>query len=210
MNKVVRLGCGQYGNVFCSIKVDADGRLSICGVEGPMKNGNACGGCGQIKPAIIFCSIKVDADGKLCGVEGPMKNGNARGDCGQIKPAIVELAPAWTQEMLAKFQEIWDRWHLNDMRAGCEHQRAEQWDKRPIDPSKPLNSYGKHYVGQKQDSWNMLTWLNASEHPDGLMCKPCLVCGYKYGTAWLKEEVPQEVINWLANLPETDMTPAWV
>ena len=26
--------------------------------------------------------------------------------------------------MLSRFIETWDRWHLNDMRAGCEHQRS--------------------------------------------------------------------------------------
>ena len=174
MKKIIRIGRGQYGNVYGKIEF-ADGRLSITGVEGPMKNGDARGSCGQI-----------------------------------VDTKIIELAPAWTQEMLDKFYAIWHEWHLNDMRAGCEHQRAEKWDERPIDSSKPLNAYGNHYEGQKQNSWNMLTWLNASEHPDGLMCKPCLVCGYKYGTAWLKEEVPQEVIDWLSGLPDSDATPAWV
>lgn len=90
--------------------------------------------------------------------------------------------------------EIWRVWHLNDMKAGCEHQRAEGWDNRPIDPSKPTNTYGKHFEGQKQDSWNLLGWIRPDEHPDGLLGKPCPVCDYKYGTAWLTEPLPLEVV----------------
>lgn len=47
LNKVIRIGSGAYGNVFCKIEYKA-GRLSITGVEGPKRNGDAIGGCGQI------------------------------------------------------------------------------------------------------------------------------------------------------------------
>jgi hypothetical protein len=40
----------------------------------------------------------------------------------------------------------------------------------------------------------MLGWVRAEDHPDGLLGKPCSVCGYKYGTAWLKEELPPEIV----------------
>ena len=90
--------------------------------------------------------------------------------------------------------EIWKRWHLNDSRASCEHQRAEKWEERPIDPSKPTNVYGKHFEGQKRDSWNMATWVRKKDWSGGLMCEPCSVCGYEYGSAWLKEELPANVI----------------
>ena len=33
---------------------------------------------------------------------------------------------------------------------------------------------------------------------------------YKYGSAWLKIEVPADVLAWLAALPDTDRAPAWV
>lgn len=38
----------------------------------------------------------------------------------------------------------------------------------------------------------------------------CLICGYKIGSAWLKKEVPSDVIKWLESLPDTTVTPAWV
>lgn len=32
---------------------------------------------------------------------------------------------------------------------------------------------------------------------------PCPTCGYRYGTAWLKRELPAEVVAWAEGLPET-------
>lgn len=165
-------------------------------------------------PVSVFCKITIK-DGKLSitGVEGPTPNGDCKGSCGQIEinpTMFASFAPGWSKELSAKFSEVWKRWHLNDMRAGCEHQRKEGWDKKPIDPSKPLRAYGKHFDGQRSDSWNMLTWVRPDEHPEGLLTKPCSICGYRYGTAWFKEELPEEVVEFLHSLPDSDKTPAWV
>lgn len=35
-------------------------------------------------------------------------------------------------------------------------------------------------------------WLSIDETPLGLLCKPCPVCNYKYGTSWIKFEIPAE------------------
>lgn len=124
-----------------------------------------------------FVEIKYE-NGKLSlhGVIGPMESGNCRGSCGQCLDKIkagIPKAP-WTREMVDKLYDIWSRWHLNDMRAGCEHQRALGWK-------------GESFIA-----------------------KPCPVCGYKYGTAWLKEEVPANVIKWLFSLPDSEIKPAWI
>ena len=111
MNKIVCIGSGDCGHVYCKIAI-ADGRLSITGVEGPKKNGDARGGCGQIVPV-----------------------------------SVSKFAAGWDAELLARFNDLWTRWHLNYMRPGCEHQRAAGWAERPIDPSKPLDTYGTHFVG---------------------------------------------------------------
>lgn len=37
-----------------------------------------------------------------------------------------------------------------------------------------------------------LGWLSEKEHPDGLLSRPCPVCGYKYGTEWLYRAIPPE------------------
>jgi len=150
----------------------------------------------------------------ITGVEGPLHSGNCLGSCGQIvdhlRSDLAQLSSDWTPEMLNKFIDVWQHWHLNDMRPGCEHQRAEKWDERRIDETKPTNTYGKFFDGQQMTSWNMWAWITPEEHPNGLLAKPCPVCGYKYGTAWLEEKLPQEVIDFLASLPESPTKPAWI
>lgn len=113
--------------------------------------------------------------------------------CGQMLNDLIKYFPH--DQKLRRIVKVWERWHLNDMKAACVHQRAYEWDKRPINPDKPTNTYGKHFPGQRTDSWNMLGWVSPQEHPEGLLGKPCSWCGYKYGTAWLKEEIPQNVID---------------
>lgn len=52
--------------------------------------------------------------------------------------------------------------------------------------------------------------ISYDEDPIGILSKPCPICGYKYGSSWCKEEIPQDVIDFLSALPETTVTPAWV
>ena len=53
----------------------------------------------------------------------------------------------------------------------------------------PSGSRSRPHVEAK-----MLGWLNQNEHPEGILSKPCPVCGYEYGTAWKTEPIPPEVI----------------
>ena len=39
--------------------------------------------------------------------------------------------------LYSKIMLLWDKYHLNDMQAGCIHQEAEQWNKILLDPGKP-------------------------------------------------------------------------
>ena len=115
---------------------------------------------------------------------------------GQNIDHIADDIATWSipREQFTRMQEVWKAWHLNGMKAGCEHQRAEGWADRPIDPTKPTNTYGKHFAGQRQDSWNMLAWVSRKEHPEGLLSHPCPTCGYKYGTAWLHDALPDAIV----------------
>lgn len=138
----------------------------------------------------VFCKIEYDAEKgslSISGVVGPLRSGNCVGGCGQINMFITtdyeeyEFTSGWDQIKWEQFLRVWDRWHLNDMRPGCEHQRELGWGKKDL---------------------TVVT--------GGVLCKPCPVCGYKYGTKWLKEDVPRDVIEWLFSLPETLVKPAWV
>lgn len=47
------------------------------------------------------------------------------------------------------------------------------------------------------------TW---ETHPKAV----CPDCGYRLGSQWLTREVPEDAIDFLKSLPDTDKTPAWV
>ena len=223
-----------------------------------------------------FVEIKYTSDGilSLHGVIGPKPNGDCWGSVGQCQDSIREGAPTddWTPEMLQKLCDIWDRWHLNDMRPYCQHQKELGWRElanekvnlyhyrlnresivkqrdaekaaltalkngdtftpddeqvmfanfeygitlpeeidpedvlaKYYEPKKPLYSGDQGFVETKA-----LRWLYPKDHPRGILTKECPVCGYKYGTSWIKEDVPQYVIEWLFNLPSTKVSPAWI
>lgn len=82
------------------------------------------------------------------------------------------------EEMLEFFPEIakLQRWHLNDMRPGCLHQEAMGW-------------------GKGHD----VTFCGEKTYKDSLGA-PCPYCGYKYGSAWLKRELPPEIISLVENV----------
>lgn len=156
---------------------------------------------GRTNSSRAFCTISYK-DGRLSikGVIGPLSNGDCMGSCGQCFEEIGkgQVVDGWTQSMLDKFCDIWDKWHLNDMRPYCEHQKSLGWDK--ISQTKvPIDT-----------EYHLLGFLHPEEHPDGILTKECPVCGYKYGTSWKKEEVPEDVLEWLFNLPRNKHAAAWV
>jgi len=78
--------------------------------------------------------------------------------------AITHPSPEWTVADLAALADLWDRWHLNDMRAGCAHVTPVMEDR-----------YGR-------------TVPSLDSTP------ACPESGYRYGHAWLTELMPDEVI----------------
>lgn len=173
----------------------------------------------------------------------------------EVLPRLSGLAQ---RERLARMLDIWDRWHLNDLRAGCEHQRqdpafdparelvvvtyklttaayqkreraikqAARWAALMFDPALdpalrvpcPLDAvdralilldrwHGPHYTTPAEGSLlagcfeiekretKRAGWVTPKEHPEGILCAPCPVCGYRYGSQWLMEPLPVEVIE---------------
>lgn len=79
---------------------------------------------------------------------------------------------------ILKLLDIWDRWHLNTMRAGTPRQQAilRPWLKR----------------NQNKDYTEQCDYLFSH----GLLIDD----GYKYGTAWLYEPLPDDVITFISGL----------
>lgn len=215
--------------------------------------------------------VKVEFDGdrlSITGVVGPMWNGNCKGSCGQCVEEIRAGEPVkgWTRKMLDQLCDVWDRWHLNDMRPCCEHQRELGWleqagetidqyhwclsDKmlkhvkdrvfQDVLDGRTPNLSAEERTAVQSPRWVVTptneppepkafyvpgikpfervrrgnAWYQGStlgeNDPRGLLGKPCPVCGYRYGSAWQKEDVPQNVLDWLAGLPNATAKPAWI
>jgi len=89
---------------------------------------------------------------------------------------ITKYAPGWDRYKVNKLCLLWDKWHLNHMRAGKPEQHAF------------MREWFKEHPGYSDYHQQCAALENA-----GLL----VVDGYKYGTAWLKEDLPQDVIDWI-------------
>ena len=199
----------------------------------------------------------------ITGVVGPRSNGDCYtcGQCyGELRRGVAN--EGWTADALYKLLDIWQRWHMNDMKPYCEHQR--DWDanrqvtvykykmgaallkeqnrlKKNVEEKllagalvqlkePQLSLYNKPYFVKYYNNFPPAGYEKYSEetkpvsslypmdsdskwgdkHPDGILAKPCPVCGYKWGSSWRAERIPDEVLAWLASLPDSTRKPAWV
>lgn len=91
---------------------------------------------------------------------------------GQCVDTVAAYAPH--DKKAKRMVEVWKRWHLNDMRAGSPAQ--EQYlREHPISYVYPTSHYDK--ASEVLEA--------AGLNPDN---------GYKYGSAWLREDLPADVL----------------
>jgi len=240
--KVMRIGTIEGMNIFVKAEYK-DGKLSLTGVENPRRGGDADGGAGQI----VMSYKEYD-------------------EHGHYSIADIVPAPGWGASTIKALFDIWDKWHLNDMQAGCEHQR-KAWNpskKITVTPLHPTHKYWSEskraengeMSAEEYSIWGDIVkvcdsawlhnktrvysrelwtpeihaavklgyleidaehvetkgagWVYPTEHPEGLLTKACPTCGYKYGTKWLKMEIPTAVHARLTRFPDADKAPAWI
>lgn len=142
----------------------------------------------------VYVTIKY-SNGRLSitGVEGPYSDGNCYGSCGQITLNAGDAAYGWTPEDVNRLRQIWRRWHLNGMRAGSPAQERWLRDNGHRFPGYPVSHY----------DWACQELAKVGLHPDPSHCD------YKYGSRWLFEDVPEDVLAWLYSLPEAEMAYPW-
>lgn len=174
----------QFASVFCHIEIK-EGELSITGVIGPNKWGNARGGCGQIIMEFRDKNVTLKENSKIT-----IHNWNNQ-DHEFIEEIRFNNSQKWNLEKFNQFLDVWDKWHLNHMIAGTRAQEDYLDTIKNNFPGYPVSHY----------EWASKELAKVGLNPDN---------GYFYGHAWLSEELPQEVIEFLELLPETDKIPAWV
>lgn len=232
-SKVVRLGTKPgSGNIYCKIKFSEDGRLSISGVEGPHGNGSCVGACGQID---MHLRNEVDQIAPAPGWTAPMLRQFFEvwraWHLNDMTPGCEhQTGPEWTPKDVTLYHFNLTMAALNakkaaETAAGDALKAGATFTPTPEQTAAALLPYSltthtpdapEGYQAAQNTTYSRATetkstgWLNQSEHPDGFLSKPCPVCGYKYGSKWLKREVPADVLEFLQGLPATDKTPAWV
>ena len=226
---------GRFERGFCKIEF-SEGKLSISGVIGPRSNGNCRGSCGQCVDEIRegtpaegwtremvyqFCDIwKKWHLNDMCPYCPHQK------ELGWNELAVkrVTLYNYRLNGMACNKKKAAENAALNALRSGETFSPTKEqmfFATLPYSAQFPKEISGENalYYEPKKPLYpgdegatevTALGWLKPDEHPDGILCKPCPVCGYKYGTSWLKEEVPADVIDWLFALPDTTVRPAWV
>lgn len=107
---------------------------------------------------------------------------------GQIQDHIPLLKPykfnkGWNIGKLNELIRIWNRWHLNDVRAGSPNQESALRNTKITGDFYPQALAYLKTIGLQPDPNYLI---------DG---KP-----YSYGSRWLKEEIPEEVIKYLESL----------
>lgn len=162
-------------------------------------DGENYGGFKEGLPVTLEIELKQKDKGETLSISGnvwkPSKTDIVSG--GQCQDAIREalkdgslkLANGYKKEEVLKLLDIWDVWHLNDMKAGCSHQRV-------------MIQAMNHTHGEK-----FFYADNYSEVVKIPEFKKCSECGYKYGSAWLHEPLPEDVIEFIKGFA-TGKTPA--
>lgn len=220
------------GDEWCEIKIKLEeGRLSICGNYGEIISKVSArkqaldywASYFEDNPAEMelmrrkfdkqFRTVKgaarfvVETDGEFHGLDVHKENGKnvyLTQSCGQI-----------TEELSRFFPEVvpYLKWHLNDMKAGCEHQEGLGW--------KPCPGYHKEnetcspvVLPEVTDAWgHRRPFQSEWSKKDPKKCKydaigaPCPTCDYKYGTEWKKRELTEAVISWIYAFMGWTMTP---
>lgn len=239
MNKIVHVGSYERYGVYCRIRTEEKECTLLDGTQGE----------------VTVLSIT--------GVVGPRSNGDAYA-AGQCVDTVRQCTPGagWTADMVQRLCDIWGKYHLNDMRPYCEHQRGWDGDKvvtvyeyKMGDELRDRQSRLHDTIGKMllagesvqlsqsqrkvySSSYFVKGWSETppegyivykseqkpvrcvyplesdskcgEKHPEGILSKPCPVCGYKWGTQWRAERVPADVLQWLESLPDTDRKPAWI
>lgn len=226
-----------FRNAFAEINFK-EGKLSIHGVVAPLSNGNCLGGAGQCISSFEDVNNQLN-DGwtremlnKFCQIWHEWHLNDMRPYCehqkelGWDKKAKEKIIlyhykltkeaekkrkaaftaskealcdgkiflPTAEQAFYANLKCFYDTY--NELRVGHE-----------------LFKYYEPYkscIGTPATEVKTRGWVRYDESKKGILSKPCPVCGYKYGSGWKTEEVPQDVIDWLFNLPEAKIRPAWI
>lgn len=207
-----------------------DEKLSLSGVVGPRSNGDCYGSAGQID--MSFKEIDPRGHITINDVEGNKKiiarllNVWRRFHMNDTQAACEHQRQIWKTEIHKKLRLTsykWsDKYHAARQAAQdgtMPEYQYKEWssivcrvDAATIDTNSPKypsdeirNLIAEGWIKEDKTEEKDAHWTHFQEHPKGLLCKPCPVCGYKYGTEWKKKAVSSWAIRFLESLPDNGL-----
>lgn len=138
----------------------------------------------------VYVRIEIRAGdrGPELSIVGDTRDGGGQIDR-HLDPNDIEPAPGYTSEDLARLWEVWARWHLNGMNAGCQHQKriASRMDKSPHEVF--ATSYDLTHPERERPGYDAMHGKQITRAR-----VVCPICSHNYGSAWLYEAVPAAVL----------------
>jgi hypothetical protein len=217
--------CGQkLRRAFVSIR-HIGGVLSLTGVVGPRAGGAAYGSCGQIVDELK--SIEKRAPGwspaavkrlQACWREWHLNDAHAGCEHQEKDERALEAELDLFDYCYGGNYATWKASVLSGaLRQSVYKQRCELL--READGA-VANYHGPGLnvrrlidcglVKMSRTHRHKAYWVSVEDHPDGILGRVCPECGWKYGGAWRRVEVPDDVIQWLKELPDTTTAPVWI
>lgn len=196
----------------------------------------------------VTVQLAKDDHGRLVlsftGVEGPKSDGDCLGACGQTEmhytPDYLDefFKPAesagWTREKFDRLLTLWREYHLNNMKAGCEHQEALGWscckshsvpgdDARVERLDNGVYTEFRYYftvvnctTGVKEEVlYPVLAGKPYKFTSNRIRCSmdklsvPCPECGYKFGHEWKYKPILAAVLEELGSFNTCDAPKGW-
>lgn len=208
-------GNTEDGKFFVEIKYK-NGNLSLTGVAGPKMNGDAKGSCGQCYEYLL--EIGTETALKIHDIWVKHHLNDMRPYC-EHQVAIHKWNPRLPITMYHFKQTSETLTSSYDLKKAKEKELLKNGTTSITKEERELLNLPYTYTsaspdpkeGYELDRTENKTagWVRPEEHPDGLLGKPCPTCDYQYGTAWKKEPVPVEVLEFLASLKDDSGTYPW-
>lgn len=124
----------------------------------------------------IEVNLSEESKGIVLSISGVLKNSSGQNYKDIYNEYIIGNPKLTKKAELSRLLEIWERHHLNDMRAGTPKQM-------------------KALRGKNLDYLNAVSYLEELDL--------AIDDGYSYGSAWLFEEIPNEIINEIKHIIKT-------
>lgn len=213
----------KAADLFVAIEWDGK-RLSISGVEGPRASGDCAGSCGQCTDSLrnldaLYPGWTPNMVRQLAETWDTWHLNDMRPGCqhqrdwdtaAKVTLYTYRLNPEASRTQRALKAALHKRVEQGETVTATPDERelmALPWEVT-TDGDAERGPDACHYSLERTET-KSTGWVRPNEHPDGLLCKPCPECGYEYGSQWLHEDVPADVIAWLAALPDTDKPNPW-